>query len=206
MYHEGVNGVHVFVLAGGRSTRMGTDKATLRLGGETLLDRALAKAHEMSDKIAIVGARELYASFGTDVVEDEFPQCGPLGGIHAALGVSRSELNVVLSVDTPFVSTEFLRFLLRRAESTTDALAVVPDADGGVQGTCAVYRRPFRAVAEQQLKRGRYKVTDTLALVRVEYVEEPEMRAAGFDSAMFANLNTPEEFAKFSGIEENNQA
>ncbi len=181
---------------------MGTDKAMLRVGEETLLERALRKGREISDSVQIVGPAARYGNLGFEIVEDQFQQCGPLGGIHAALGASRRELNVVLSVDTPAASSEFLRFLLRRAEGTPDALAVVPDAGGGVQGTCAVYRRPLRAVAEQQLKRGRYKLTETLALVRVEYVEEDEMRAAGFDPLMFANLNTPEEYAKFSGIEE----
>lgn len=192
----GVNGVSVFILAGGRSTRMGTDKALLQFDGMSLLERALKAAREVGDNVRIVGARERYAEYGAPVVEDEFQQCGPLGGIHAALGVSETELNVVLSVDTPLVTSDFLRYLVSRAQKQPDALATVPDADGGVQGTCAVYRRPFRAVAEQQLKRGRNKVTDTLALVRVEYVEEDEMRAAGFDAAMFANLNTPEEFAR----------
>ncbi len=185
---------------------MGTDKAVLRLGDRTLLERAIAKAHEISDSVMVVGARDLYAPFGAEVVEDEFAQCGPLAGIHAALGVSRSELNVVLSVDTPFVTAEFLDYLLQRAQKAADALAMVPDAGGGVQGACAVYRRPFRAVAEQQLKRGRYKLTETLALVRVEYVEEAEMRAAGFDPAIFANLNTPEEFAQFARMDEAKRA
>jgi molybdopterin-guanine dinucleotide biosynthesis protein A len=191
-----VHEVSIFILAGGHSTRMGTDKALLRLDGKTLLERALATARELSGMVKIVGARECYADFGADIVEDEFQQCGPLGGIHAALGASSAELNVVLSVDTPLVNAAFLRYLVDRAEAKPDALATVPDAAGGVQGTCAVYRRPFRAVAEQQLKRARNKITDTLVLVRVEYVEESEMRAAGFDPAMFANLNTPEEFAR----------
>lgn len=180
--------------------RMGTDKALLQMDGITLLERAIGKTHAITDTVKVVGSRERYNAFGAAIVEDEFDQCGPLAGIHAALGASQSELNVVLSVDTPLVTTDFLRYLLERAEKQTDALAVVPDAAGGVQGTCAVYRRPFRAVAEQQLKRGRFKITETLALVRVEYVEEEEMRSAGFDPEIFANLNTPEEFSLLSRL------
>lgn len=180
---------------------MGSDKALLRLGGKTLLERAIALGREAGEQVKVVGARERYAEFGVAVVEDEFQQCGPLGGIHSALGASESELNVLLAVDTPRVTAEFLKYLVQRAAETPDALATVPDADGGVQGTCAVYRRAFRAVAEQQLKRGRYKITDTLALVRVEYVEEDEIRAAGFDPAMFANANTPDDFARLEEAE-----
>lgn len=193
----GVNGVTVFILAGGRSTRMGRDKALLRLGGKTLLEQSIEIGRGVNESVKVIGARERYSDFGAEVVEDEFQQCGPLGGIHAALGASDSELNVFLSVDMPMVSAEFLRYLVTRAQAKPDALATVPDADGGIQGTCAVYRRPFRAVAEQQLKRGKYRVTETLGLVRVEYVEENEIREAGFDPAkLFKNLNTPEEFTQ----------
>jgi molybdopterin-guanine dinucleotide biosynthesis protein A len=192
----GVSSVGVFILAGGRSTRMGTDKALLTLNGKTLLEHALSIAHELSDSVKVVAAGDRYSDFGSEVVEDEFPHCGPLGGIHAALGASDRELNIILSVDTPMVTVDFLRYLLQRATAKPDALVTVPNAAGGVQGTCAVYRRPFRAVAEQQLKRERYKVTEAYTLVSVEYVEEDEMRAAGFDPAMFANLNTPEEFSR----------
>ncbi len=191
-----VKGASAFILAGGRSSRMGRDKALLPWQGQTLLEHALKTVWSVAETVAVIGARERYAEFGATVVEDEFQQCGPLGGIHAALGASETELNLVLSVDTPLVTAPFLEYLLERAKSQMDALATVPDANGGVQGTCAVYRRPFRAVAEQQLKRGKNKVTDTLALVRVEYVEEAEMRGAGFDPAMFANSNTPEEFSR----------
>ncbi len=192
----GVNSIGVFVLAGGRSTRMGTDKALLVLDGKTLLEHALSIARELSDCVRIVGAGDRYSSFGCEIVEDEFPQCGPLGGIHAALGASDREVNIVLSVDTPLVRANFLRYLVQRATAKPDVLVTVPNAAGGVQGTCAVYRRPFREVAEQQLKRERYKVAEAYTLARMEYVEEDEMRGAGFDPAMFANLNTPEEFSR----------
>jgi len=77
------SGISVFVLAGGRSSRMGSDKALLTYGSHTLLERALRIASECG-KIYIVGARDRYANFG-ETIEDIYPGCGPLGGIHAAL-------------------------------------------------------------------------------------------------------------------------
>lgn len=186
----------VFILAGGQSTRMGTDKALLLLDGISLLERAIELARQVTSKVFILGPREKYGSMGVDTVQDEFAGCGPLAGIHAALGISETDLNLIISVDTPFMTSQFLQYLLDRASAQPDALAVVPDAAGGLQGTCAVYRRPFRAVAGQQLKRGRNKVADVYPLVRMEYVDEQEIHAAGFDPAIFANLNTPEEFAR----------
>lgn len=175
---------------------MGTDKALLPFEGRSLLERAVETLRDAAEKVAIVGARERYAHFGVPVIEDQFQQCGPLGGIHAALGASDAELNIVISVDTPHISVGLLRYLVKRAEANPQALAAVPVADGGTQATCAVYRRQFRSIAEQQLKAGRYKIDEALKLVPMEFVQESELISAGFDAAMFANLNTPEEFSK----------
>lgn len=175
---------------------MGVDKALLKLYGESLLEHALHTLRKVTGDVAILGAAERYSSFGVPVVADEFPDCGPLGGIHAALGATTAELNLVLSVDTPLVTAEFLQYLLQRAKNNPKAVAIVPDADGGQQATCAVYRTSFRGWAEQHLKQGNNKIGAALALVNVEYVREDEIRGAGFDPGMFANLNTPEDFSK----------
>ena len=74
---------------------MGTDKALLSFGKETLLERALRTAGAVANTVFIVGPRERYAQYG-DVVEDVFPDCGPLGGIHAALCITQTELNLML--------------------------------------------------------------------------------------------------------------
>jgi len=85
----GVKGVSAFILAGGLSMRMGTDKALLQMDGITLLERAIGKTHAITDTVKVVGSRERYNAFGAAIVEDEFDQCGPLAGIHAALGASQ---------------------------------------------------------------------------------------------------------------------
>src|ERR1700758_5454346 len=96
---DGVNG---FVLAGGQSSRMGTDKAFVELGGHTLLERALQTVSAVASEVWILGSREKFGEFG-DMIEDEFPDHGPLGGIHAALRASCQDLNLILAVDMPFV-------------------------------------------------------------------------------------------------------
>src|SRR5664280_3682185 len=155
-YDVGVDDVTAFILAGGRSSRMGTDKALLPLGRQTLLERALHTAAMVANTVFIAGPRERYARYG-NVVEDVFPDCGPLGGIHAALWVTQTELNLMLSVDTPLMGPDFLAWLLEQARASSE-LIVVPEALGGLQPLGAVYRRPLRAVAEQALKRGDYKI------------------------------------------------
>ena len=171
---------------------MGTDKALLPLGQQTMLERALHTASRVANSVFIVGPRERYARYG-NVVEDVFPDCGPLGGIHAALCITQTELNLMLSVDTPLMGPDFLAWLLEQARASSE-LIVVPEALGGLQPLAAVYRRPLRAVAEQALKRGDYKIGHLFPLAPTRYISEAEIRAVGFSPLVFRNVNTSEEY------------
>ena len=141
-----------FILAGGKSSRMGEDKAFLQLGGRTLLDIARELAASVCQSVAIVGDR---ARFGPDAVEDVLPDSGPLGGIHAALSRTTADLNLVLAVDTPFLDSRFLSWMLDQAASS-QAVVTVPKLVSGFQPLCAVYRRSFKDTAEEALRAGRY--------------------------------------------------
>src|ERR1700689_5852825 len=155
MYYRPMDGsspdVSAFILAGGKSTRMGADKAFVMLGGRntdgsTLLARALEVVRSVTSEVRIVGDASKFASFAP-VVEDIFRDCGPLGGIHAALRASPVELNLMLAVDTPFVSSSFLQYLIRQARRELAAVVVVPRLNTGWQPLCAMYRRGFCAAA-----------------------------------------------------------
>jgi len=189
-----MEGVSAFVLAGGKSSRMGTDKAFVELGGRRLLDRALELTEAVASDVRIVGSAEKFAGFGR-VVEDEFPNCGPLGGIHTALRASRTELNLVLAVDLPFVEVGFLKYLLNAAHASK-AVVTVPRAGGGWQPLCAVYKREFAAVAETALRQGKNKIDPLFGMVEVHAVHEDELKKCGFSPDMFRNLNTPEELSE----------
>ena len=195
---DGISDVTAFILAGGKSTRMGSDKAFVTLDGRTLLARALELARSVTPDVHIVGDPAKFARFGP-VVEDLFPECGPLGGIHAALRASQTDLNLLLAVDLPFVSTEFLQYLIRRARSIAAATVTVVRASGGWQPLCAVYRQEFADAAEADLAAGRYKIDSLFATQRTLVIDEGELKSAGFSPDMFRNLNTPEELAEAIG-------
>ena len=178
-----------------------TDKAFLDFGGQTLLDRALSVMGTVCDRVTIVGDPAKFAKCGstTDgsskykpVVADIFPGCGPLAGIHAALAHSAAELNLMLAVDMPFVSTELLAFLFAAAEAR-DSAVTVPRTTHGLQPLCAVYRRDFSTTAEQALRAGKYKIDSAFAGVSVRVIEEGELTAAGFSERSFFNVNTPQD-------------
>lgn len=183
--------VTVFVLAGGKSSRMGSDKAFLALAGETLLARALKLAGAVTEDVKIVGDAVKFSGFGS-IVEDVYRDRGPLGGIHAALSTSATELNLMLAVDLPFVDAKFLEFLLKRARESS-AIVTLPRASGGLQPLCAVYRRAFAAIAEDSLRHGRNKIDSLFAKVGTCVIEEEELVRSGFSSRMFHNLNTPDD-------------
>jgi molybdopterin-guanine dinucleotide biosynthesis protein A len=181
--------VSAFVLAGGKSTRMGADKAFVMFGGCTLLARAVAVARSVTSEVRIVGDASKFAPFAP-VVEDVFRECGPLGGIHAALRGSQTELNVILAVDLPFVSPALIEYLIKRARECAAARVTVAQADGGRQPLCAVYRRAFADAAEQALLAGHYRIDALFEAGNAKVIGEEELEAAGFSSRMFRNLNT----------------
>jgi molybdenum cofactor guanylyltransferase len=189
-----------FVLAGGKSTRMGIDKAFVEFAGKTLLARALEVTRSVTSDVKIVGDAAKFAAFGP-VVQDEFHDCGPLGGIHAALRASKAELNLMLAVDVPFVSPELLQYLVMCAEKMSDAVVTVPHVGGRWQPLCAIYRSRFVDLAERALYVGRYKIDDLFADVHVQTVEEKELIGAGFTAEMFRNLNTKEELEAACSVE-----
>ncbi len=130
-----------FVLAGGRSTRMGQDKALLSVDGRSLLDHALDKLRALP----LAGAPRIAAarsdlSAHAPVIADRRPGCGPLSGIEAALAASARPLNVFLPVDLPLLPPQFLLWMLQRA-ALTGALVTVPRINGLPQPLCAVYHR-----------------------------------------------------------------
>jgi len=184
-----------FVLAGGKSTRMGSDKAFLEFGGRTLLDRAIRVVTPVCDRVKIVGDPVKFAKYESEtVIADTFPGCGPLGGIHAALAHSSSGLNLMLAVDMPFVSSELLAFLFARAEDNA-SVVTVPRINDGLQPLCAIYRRDFAPIAEQALRAGKYKIDALFSAVSMNVIEETALEAAGFSARSFFNMNTPHDFA-----------
>jgi molybdopterin-guanine dinucleotide biosynthesis protein A len=188
-----------FLLAGGKSSRMGTniDKVFLEFGGHTLLDRALAVMGAVCEGVTIVGDPAKFAKYASakyGVVGDIFPGCGPLGGIHSALAHSSAELSLMLAVDMPFVSSELLAFVFAAAEKEDNhAIVAVPRTSRGFQPLCAVYRREFSAAAEQALRAGKYKIDAVFSRVSIRAIEVSELAAAGFSERSFFNVNTPQD-------------
>src|SRR4051812_19305281 len=148
--------ITAFILAGGKSSRMGQEKAFLDLRGKQLIEYSIKSARHITDEIFIVGPRDSFMAYGR-VIGDIFLNAGPLGGIHAALKKTRTDYNLMLPVDTPFIDNDFLAFMVAEARSGT-ATVTVPKTRDGLHPLNAVYRQRFLPLAEAALKEGQYKL------------------------------------------------
>jgi molybdopterin-guanine dinucleotide biosynthesis protein A len=177
-----------FLLAGGRSSRMGRDKALLELGGRTMVEIGLDKLRVTCPRVSLVGNTPELGRFGVRVVPDAMTGCGPLGGIVAGLEASETEWNLFLAVDVPFVPVEVLKMLLTRSEAE-GAVCVLAETLGESHPLTGLYAKAAAPLLRRELEAGRLKVKSAIqaaGLVRHLQFERDEW---------FRNLNTPEEFA-----------
>jgi molybdopterin-guanine dinucleotide biosynthesis protein A len=194
-YHRNVERLAAFVLAGGKSSRMGRDKALLLFGEETLLSQSLKLLRSVAGRVGIVGDASKFADYGW-VVEDHYRERGPLGAIHAALSESHAEWNLMFAVDMPFVEARLLEYLTTEARMPGVKMVTVPQVGGKIQPLCAVYRREFLELAERALQKGENKIDRLFSEENTRVIGEEELSEAGFSAEMFRNLNTPEDLER----------
>lgn len=188
--------VAAYILAGGRSSRMGTDKALLEIGGRTLLHRACGLAAEAGLGVTVVGAPAKYEGRGgpgVRVIEDRLPAAGPLAGIDAALLDTSAPWNLILGCDLPFLNVEWLSFLVQRAQGSS-AGAIVPLNTGGPEPLCAVYSLRCQPIVAAALDRGVRKVTDIYTELQIDYLQPADWKPFDLHGLLFKNVNTPQDY------------
>ena len=191
-----------YILAGGASSRMGVDKANLRLAGETLLERAVKTMSAFTERVTVVGRSDATVASeirGVRYVEDfavDAKRRAPLIGLYTALSTAESEWITVLAVDLPFVSVELLTRLLGFCLSDVDAVVPV-QPDGRLQPLCAFYRRDrCRTASESVIESDDLSLYQLLSLLRTRKVEFAEVTDLAHSADFFLNLNVPEDFRR----------
>ena len=182
-----------FILAGGKSSRMGTDKAQLRLGAQSFPERIAAALSAIAVQVRIVGA---HANAGAwPFVADVHREWGALGGLHAALNACRSEWAAVVACDLPLVTGELFVRLARLRENFE---AVVPvQRDEREQPLCALYRRePCLRRTEELIAAGERRPRVLLKSVRARRVAFSELADLSGAEQFFTNVNTPDDYAQ----------
>jgi molybdopterin-guanine dinucleotide biosynthesis protein A len=187
-------GVAGYIMAGGASSRFGRDKALVEAGGMPMIARMIELLRSVTRQVKIVAVPSKYARFGAEIVEDRWPGQGPLGGIITALedaaqSAARPDWNLIVSCDMPFLTPEWLAFLGERARNSK-AQVVFPRSGCGPEPLCACWQTAAAAKLRSGFERGVRKVTEGIALLRAEVLDEADWKR--FDSAgrLFWNMNT----------------
>ena len=193
--------VAAFVLAGGASSRMGRDKALMELLGVPLVVRTARLIEPLVAAVTIVGRPERYRSFGLRMIADreigekgsDVHTLGPLVGIASALASTLVPWNLMLASDLPYLTCDWLNWLLGRAVELQSQI-VMPRTRRGLEPLAAVYRRECAPSIARALERGVRKVTDALAELQVQTIEESEWRKIDPDGRVLSNMNTPADY------------
>jgi molybdenum cofactor guanylyltransferase len=180
------------ILAGGLSSRMGCDKASLPWGTSDLLHTVLTALAPVCQNLIVVSnvARTITLA-GVSVIADHYRGCGPLGGMHAGLAASLSDYNFVVACDMPYVNSDAVAYL---ADAAAGYDAAVPYIDGYYHPLHAVYHRRCLGAIERLLVAGNYRIIDFYAEIKLNPVAAAELVRFATDLAMLRNINTPDDF------------
>jgi len=190
----GLDPTSAVVLAGGRSSRLGQDKAFLRINGQFLIERILEKLAQLSDEVIVVtNETEKYAQFEAIVVGDVFPGTGALGGIYSGLRAASSNHSLVVACDMPFLNLSLLRYMQGLAPNYD---VVIPRVGELTEALHAFYSRDCLPLIEERLRTGNLRIVSFLPQVRVRYVDRVEMDIFDPEHLSLFNINSQSDLDK----------
>lgn len=185
--------ISIGILSGGESSRMGRDKALVRIGNERFIDRLTAELGRSRELIISAARPGIYEETGYRVVYDEHAKIGPIEGIRRVLTEAQTEYVFVCAVDMPFVTEELVSYLAGYISSDHDCI-VIADEDH-IQPLCAIYSKRVLPVIEELIAGGRYRLREIFKRVRTKYVS---LEYSCFDKKVVRNINTRQELAEIS--------
>lgn len=157
-----------FVLAGGKSSRMGTDKAFLMVEHEPLLKRMIRLIEPFCESVKISGENPEYQDFKVMMVPDLFSDCGPISGLYSTLCHSSCDWNLLVSVDVPFVNDELFRYLILNIGEFD---CIIPEHSGGIEPLVGLYHKRALPVLEDMISCGDYKLMHLLRKLNTRFVD-----------------------------------
>ena len=182
------------ILAGGKSLRMGTDKALIEINGQSMIKKAYLLLKDLCDEI-ILSTTGSYFFKGIKKVSDEKPGLGPIGGIYSCLKQSGTDKNLVLAVDIPFVNQDILKFLIENIDNS-DVIFPLNEL-GKIEPLCAIYSKSILPAIEKMIQQGDFKVQNLKQYINVKTIQISRDQKF-FDEKLFLNLNTPADLKKLS--------
>ena len=177
-----------FVLVGGRSSRMGSDKARLPVNSRLLVEEVAESVREVAGNVALVGESRKYQDLKLTCLDDLRPGAGPLAGIEAALAAERGDPNLIVACDIAGVSSALLDRLVTQSQIRRVSCVVARESNGTIHPLCGVWNRDCLPFVQDALDHGRFRVLDILTQVGAEFV---------YADCPIHNVNTPEEWGRW---------
>ena len=182
------------ILTGGKSSRMGRNKAFLKVNGEVIIEKITRLFKALFDEVILVtSSPDEYKYLNTKIVADIYPKSGSLIGIYSGLYHTSSQYAFVAACDMPFLKKDFIEYLIKQKDGYD---IVIPFSPDGQQPLHAIYSKSCLKPMEDQIKKGVLKIVDILPRLSVRYVKEDEMIPFDPEFNSFFNVNTPSEFQK----------
>jgi len=176
------------ILAGGKSSRMGRDKALMEFDGKRMIDRTVELLRQHVREILVIGDPEKHTAEHATTIPDEQPGKGPLGGIITALKRARYVRLLVLACDLPAINDHLLVTLKKELDAGFDA--VIPTHKGLTEPLAAAYHKHCIEAFEKNLRDDVLKMSDALAAVRAVHIDVMPGKD-GWPMDLFRNLNSP---------------
>jgi molybdopterin-guanine dinucleotide biosynthesis protein A len=193
----------VVIQAGGKSSRMGQDKALAPFMGSTLIEYILQQLEGFGDEQIIISNKSKdYKRFGIPVFQDIFPDTGALGGIYSGIFHASFEHSLILGCDMPFINLKFLKYIIKLA---LDFDAVIPRLknEGFIEPFRSIYKKTCLESIEQSIRVGNRKVISFFDKVNIRFVESKEINKFDPKEITFFNVNTPEDLKKANLLAKN---
>lgn len=187
--------VSVAILAGGLSSRMGTNKAFVKVGGQPIIERIIERVKGLGDEIVIIANNtDPYKHLGLPIRSDLIPGKASLGGLYTALASTQADYTLVLSCDHPFLNPDLLRYLIDLRDGY-DVVAPL-SADGYLQALHAVYSKACLEPIHKRLEANQLKIISFFPDVRVRKVTISEIEQFDPQHLSLINVNRPEDLAQ----------
>ncbi len=167
---------------------MGADKAMLHIDGKSLLEKSLELCKPVCHDILISSNNLKHGKFGFTLIHDEIKYCGPIGGIYSCLKKSETDWNFVISVDAPFITGDFVEFLISEIGEFD---AVVPIHKNGKEPLIAMYHKNCASFIQERIELKDYKMYNLLNVLNTKFTNVDSW--AKKYPAFFKNLNRPED-------------
>jgi molybdopterin-guanine dinucleotide biosynthesis protein A len=185
------------ILAGGKSKRMGFDKAQMEICGEPIVGLIIKQLRKVFDDIIVVtNSPDSFKSLDARITQDKLKGFGPLGGIHAGLTLSKSEYAFVTACDMPIISTEYAKYMMGIAKEKLPH-AVISEKGDWIEPFHALYSKSLVDDIETNVGKGMYKIFDVLKTKNVIKVSEDKVREFSPDLGVFTNLNNIKDLEEF---------